>query len=178
MYQLLETACDIVLISCIICIRVLSSYINLCVNLLNVFTKDKHKLEMFVTVCWSYVKWCILIVRSTVPLFSQSGVKVWILTLSYKSISSFVDIFLSGLKTVIKKGHIRLLQLIICFPLVFCLAKQYKKVSSLLSIKHYEKNKGYREHLFYLYNDIRELKKKSKQGNPGKLTKHMKNTCR
>ena len=66
------------------CVTVILSYINLCVDLLNMFTKHEFKLEMFVAVCWSYDKWCILIIRSTVPQVDHSVVKVWILTLPYK----------------------------------------------------------------------------------------------
>ena len=41
---------------------------NLCI-LLNIFTKDEFKLEMFLAVCWKHSKWWVFfIVRSTVPV--------------------------------------------------------------------------------------------------------------
>ena len=53
---------------------------------------------MFVMVCWTYGKWCLLIFRSTVPLIDHSMVKVCILTVLDKTTPSFVDMF-SGLKS-------------------------------------------------------------------------------
>ena len=58
MHHLLETVCDIALIW----ITVLLFYINLCVDLLNLFTEDEFKLEMFVAIGWDYGKWGISIV--------------------------------------------------------------------------------------------------------------------
>ena len=54
------------------------------------FIKQEFKLEIFVIVCWNYSKWCILIVKRTVPLVDHSGggVKVWIIVLLYKSTPS------------------------------------------------------------------------------------------
>ena len=43
--------------------------------------------------CWSYGKWYILIVRSTVPLVDHSVVKVCILAISYRLTPSFVETF-------------------------------------------------------------------------------------
>ena len=54
------------------------------------FIKHEFKLEMFVAVYCSYGKWCVSIVRSTVPLVDHSGVKVWILALLYKSTPSCI----------------------------------------------------------------------------------------
>ena len=53
----------------------------------------EFKLDIFETVSWS----CGKIVRSTGPLFENSEINVWILLLSYKSTTCFVDIF-SGYK--------------------------------------------------------------------------------
>ena len=58
----------------------------------------KLKLEMFVAICWSYSKWCILIL-STDLLGDHSVVIVWILALPYKPTTRF-EIFFSGLKKV------------------------------------------------------------------------------
>ena len=66
-------------------------------NKLNIFTKHEERLKMFGLVCWSYAKWCILIIRITVPLVDHSVVKVSVLALPYKTTPSFVEIF-SGLK--------------------------------------------------------------------------------
>ena len=57
------------------------------------FTKYEFKLKMFVAICCSYVKWCVSIVRSSVPLGEHSIVKVWILALLYKLAPCFVKIF-------------------------------------------------------------------------------------
>ena len=65
--------------------------LNLYVHLLNIFTKHEFKLEMFMAVCWNYVKWCISIVRRTVPLVDHAMVKVSILALPYKSTPSIVQ---------------------------------------------------------------------------------------
>ena len=70
------------------------------------FTKHEIKLEMFVAVYWSYGKWCISIVRSTIPLVDQSMAKVWILILSYELTSSFVEFF-SGLKFSLVRHNLR-----------------------------------------------------------------------
>ena len=56
------------------------------------FTKHEFKLEMFVAICRSNSKWCISIVRSTVPLADHSVVKVWILDLLDNSIPSLIEI--------------------------------------------------------------------------------------
>ena len=48
---------------------------------------------MFVSIYWSYGKWFVLIVRSTVSLIDHLVVNIWILALTYKSIPSFVEIF-------------------------------------------------------------------------------------
>ena len=54
------------------------------------FIKYDFKFEMFVTVGWSgESKWCILIVKNTVPQVDNSEVKVSILALWYKSNLSF-----------------------------------------------------------------------------------------
>ena len=45
--------------------------------------KHEFKLEMFMSVCWSYGKWCILIVSSTVALVDHSVEKVQIPVLLY-----------------------------------------------------------------------------------------------
>ena len=37
--------------------------------LLNIFSKDEFKLGMPGTIFWNYGEWCILIVRSIIPLF-------------------------------------------------------------------------------------------------------------
>ena len=55
--------------------KVLLFYINLCVNLSNVFTKHKFKLKKFKAVRWSYGKWCLSIVRSIGPLVDHFFVK-------------------------------------------------------------------------------------------------------
>ena len=95
MHQLLEIACDIALIKYLIYITVLLFYINLC---LSIFIKHEFKLKMFVVIYESYSKWCILIVRSIVPLIDHSVVKVYILVLLSKSTISFEEIFLFRLK--------------------------------------------------------------------------------
>ena len=58
MHQLLEMMCDIALILYLICITVLLLlfYINVCVNLLNMFTKHEFKLEVLVAVSCCYAK--------------------------------------------------------------------------------------------------------------------------
>ena len=45
------------------------------------------------SVCWSYGKWCISIVRCSVSPVDHSVVKVFSLTLTYKSTPSFVEMF-------------------------------------------------------------------------------------
>ena len=57
------------------------------------FTKHEFKLQILTTLCWGYVKWCISIVKSTIPLVDLCRVKVRILALPYKSTHSFVEIF-------------------------------------------------------------------------------------
>ena len=56
------------------------------------FIKHEFKLEMFVAVSWSYGKWWILIIKSTVPLVNHFMIKVWILALLYKSNRCFIEI--------------------------------------------------------------------------------------
>ena len=60
------------------------------------YTKHEFKLKMFVAVCWSYSKWCILIVGTTVPLVEYTVLKAFILALPYKSTLNFVEVL--GLK--------------------------------------------------------------------------------
>ena len=79
----METACDIALIYYLICISLLLFY--LWVDLLKMFNKHVCKLEIFESLCWSYGKWCRLIVRSIVQLVDPSVMKVLILALPYKS---------------------------------------------------------------------------------------------
>ena len=66
------------------------------------FIKHEFTLEMFVAVCWSYGKWYISIVRSTVPLVDHSVVKVLILALLYMAIPNFVEIFFWLIKLTCK----------------------------------------------------------------------------
>ena len=68
-------------------------FIILYVHLLNMFSKKKFKLEISAAVCWSYGKYCMLIVKSTVPLIDHTVLTVWILALPYKLTPSFVEIF-------------------------------------------------------------------------------------
>ena len=63
---------DVSFILYLICMTDLSFYINPCVTLLNKFTKQEIKLEIFVAVCWSVGKWCKSIVRRSVPLVDHS----------------------------------------------------------------------------------------------------------
>ena len=60
-----------------------------------------------VTMCWSYGKWCILLVRSTVPQVDHSVVKI--LVLPYKLTPSFVEIF-SSLKSQLVPRSLRYVQ--------------------------------------------------------------------
>ena len=89
-HQQLETACDLALIKYLICIRVLSFYVNICVYLLNMFRKLEFKREMFVAICSVVYISC----WGTVPLLVYSIQKVWIYAVPYKSTPICVEIFL------------------------------------------------------------------------------------
>ena len=54
------------------------------------FTKNESELEMLVVVCWSYSKWYILIVKSTVPLVDHFLIKVWFGLVLFYAISTIV----------------------------------------------------------------------------------------
>ena len=101
-------------------------HINLGVDLLNMFTKHEFNLKIFVSVGGSYDKLGISTVKCVVPLVDYSVVKVWILTLPYKSTQSFVEIFLSLKCTVFYYStwyRIRRLQQTICTSTNWYLSK-------------------------------------------------------
>ena len=81
-------------INIIMNLAVLLFYIDLCVNLLDMLMK--YKLEMLVIVCRTYGKWCISIIRVTVPLVNQSvfifnqplrSGRIWHLVNFYRSLT-------------------------------------------------------------------------------------------
>ena len=60
-------------------------------------TKHELKLEIFVPVCWSYCKWFMSLVKSTVIMVDHSVVKGLDFSLPYKWTTGFVEIY-SGLE--------------------------------------------------------------------------------
>ena len=65
----------------LISIRGFVFFIDLCVNLLDMFSKHKFKSEIFVSVWWSWIS----TVKCAGPLIDHLVVKVWIFALTYKS---------------------------------------------------------------------------------------------